>query len=63
MYDNKKVLQEYKTYEEPWVYLLDGQGNIRFKHSLYNREYQVPLKEQLQYLLNNLPLKEEHSGT
>lgn len=62
-YDNKKVIQEYKTYEEPWVYLLDGQGNIRFEHSLYNREYQVPLTEQLQYLLNNLPLKEEHSGT
>lgn len=61
-YDNKKVLQEYKTYEEPWVYLLDGQGNIRFKHSLYNREYQVPLKEQLQYLLNNPSLKEEPSG-
>jgi peroxiredoxin len=61
-YEDKKVIQEYETYEEPWVYLLDGQGNIRFKHSLYNREYQVPLTEQLQYLLDNRTLKKEPSG-
>ena len=61
-YEDKRVIQEYKTYEEPWVYLLDGQGNIRFKHSLYNREYQVPLNEQLQYLLDNRNLKKVPSS-
>ena len=61
-YANKNAIQDYETYEEPWVYLLDRQGNIRFKHSLYNREYQVPLKEQLEYLLNNPHRQNPTSG-
>ena len=61
-YEDKRVIQEYKTYEEPFVYLLDGQGNIRFKHSLYNREYQVPLQEQLRYLLENRNVKKVPSS-
>ena len=52
-YKEKTEIQGYKTYEEPWVFVIDGRGIICFKHSLYNREYQIPLTEQLNDLLTN----------